>query len=77
MVNATLPTDLYHLTVTPFKKYNLVDTHAPKMYTHNIEIAIHWLPSDYLVATRVVTIAIHDTIIAQIHNLCHIFLDLT
>ena len=51
MVNATLPTDLYHLTVTPFKKYNLVDTHAPKMYTHNIEIATHWLSTGYLVTT--------------------------
>lgn len=58
-VNTTLSIDCYYLTITPFTKYNLVDTHAPKMYTHDIEIATHWLSSDYLVATGVVMITIH------------------
>lgn len=51
MVNATLATDRYHLTTTPFKEYNLVDTHAQKVYTHNIEIATQWLSTGYLVTT--------------------------
>lgn len=58
-VNATLFIDCYYLTTTPFTKHNLMDTHAPKMYTRNIEIATHWIHSDYLVAIAVVMITIH------------------
>lgn len=51
MVTTTLPGECYSVTVIALRKNNLVVTLPPKIYTHNIEIATHWLLDVYLVAT--------------------------
>ena len=41
MVNATLLTDCYHLTITPFKNIQPRGHPCTQIYTCNIELATH------------------------------------